>query len=255
VSSSPWVFDQAHYDALNAGREETVLQLLPDLKKQLNLRTALDLGCGLGHYSELLHKHGLRVLGVDGRPENVQEARRRYPHIDFRVADAEDPALVELGGFDLVFCFGLLYHLENPFRVIRSIAQLASQASLMEGIVYPSAEPAMVLLDENTGEDQGLNYLAFYPSEACLAKMIRSSGFVGCYNPISMPAHPDYQIGRNGFRRRSVFAASKVALVMSSLREWSNQSVELHPWNLVPLSPIRGISGKVYRFLENSFSR
>ena len=47
-----WVFDQAHYDALNTARESTVQSVLPDLKEWLGLKTALDLGCGLGYYAE-----------------------------------------------------------------------------------------------------------------------------------------------------------------------------------------------------------
>ena len=214
--SSSWVFDKSHYDALNAAREATVESILPDLKKRLGLKTALDLGCGLGHYSEILHKYGFNVLAVDGRAENVQEARRRYPHLKFEVADAQDAALAKLGKFDLVFCFGLLYHLENPFRVVRNIADLVDKLTFVEGIVYPSPEPAMVLMDENHGEDEGLNFLAFYPSEACLVKMLRRAGFSECFTPNRMPDHPEYHVGSNGFRRRTVLAASKVPISSTS---------------------------------------
>jgi SAM-dependent methyltransferase len=248
---APWVFDQEHYDALNAAREETVLQLLPELKKQLNLRTALDLGCGLGHYSEVLHKQGLHVLGVDGRLENVQEARRRYPHLEFRVADAQDPALVELGSFDLVFCFGLLYHLENPFRVIRSIAALTSGLALLEGMVYPTPEPAMVLLDERPIEDQGLEHLAFYPSETCLVKMLRRSGLGNCYMPKHMPPHTDFQRGNNGFRRRTLLAASGAQIDSPSLISWPDPSPLYGPLSMLPLYPVRRAYSKAVDMVDH----
>jgi SAM-dependent methyltransferase len=257
--SSSWVFDQSHYDALNAARGETVARLLPELKHRLNLKTALDLGCGLGHYAEILHQHGLDVLAVDGRAENVEEARRRFPHLKFRVADAQNPELAQLGKFDLVFCFGLLYHLENPFRVVRSIAELSSKLTLIEGIVYPSPEPAMVLMDENTGADQGLNYMAFYPSEPCLIKMLRRSGLSHCYNPALMPAHPEYHKGSNGFRRRTVLAAAKEPVESSLLTTWREPSPEFSPWSMMPLYPARwrttGVYGAVDRLLRGRARR
>jgi len=244
--SSSWVFDQSHYDALNAARGETVTRMLPGLKQRLNLKTALDLGCGLGHYADILQQHGFEVLAVDGRAENVEEARRRFPHLRFQVADAQDPALSQLGKFDLVFCFGLLYHLENPFRVIRSIAELTSKLALMEGIVYPSPEPAMVLMDENTGVDQGLNFMAFYPSEPCLIKMLRRSGLTHCYNPESMPAHPEYHQGSNGFRRRTVLAAAREPVDTPLLTAWEDPSPEFSPWAMMPLYPARGGAAGIY---------
>ena len=244
--SSAWVFDQSHYDALNAARGEVVARLLPDLKQKRNLKTALDLGCGLGHYAKILHEYGFDVLAVDGRAENIEEARRRFPHLKFQVADAEDPALARLGKFDLVFCFGLLYHLENPLRVVRSIAELTSQITLIEGIVYPSPEPAMVLMDENTGADQGLNYMAFYPSEPCVVKMFRRTGLVHCYNPERMPSHPEYQQGANGFRRRTILVAAKQPIKSPLLTDWEEPSPEFSPWAMMPLYPARGRAAAVY---------
>jgi SAM-dependent methyltransferase len=253
--SSSWVFDQSHYDALNAAREGTLQRILPDLHQRLGLKTVLDLGCGLGHYAKFLQGHGLQVLGVDGRAENVEEARRRYPEINFELADAQDPKLTQLGKFDLVFCFGLLYHLENPFRVIRSIAAMASRLALVEGIVYPSPEPAMMLMDENQGGDQGLEYMAFYPSEVCLVKMLRRSGLQQCFTPVQMPEHPEYHVGANGFRRRTVLAASPTAVSSPVLSAWSEPTPEFSPWAMMPLYPARGRMAPLYGAMDRLLNR
>ena len=41
---------------------------------------------------------------------------------------------MELGEFDLVLCFGLLYHLENPMRTIRHLRALTGQGLLLESM-------------------------------------------------------------------------------------------------------------------------
>jgi SAM-dependent methyltransferase len=49
---------------------------------------AVDVGCGLGRAVDQLVAHGWRVTGVDRNRTMVEEARRRYPSHDFRVASA-----------------------------------------------------------------------------------------------------------------------------------------------------------------------
>ena len=250
--STSLVFDQEHYDALNTARWDSLRRSLPEIKQRLNLQTVLDLGCGLGYFSELLHGMGFEVLGVDGRAGNVAEAKRRYPQLNFQTADAQDPTLARLGSFDLVFCFGLLYHLENPFQVIRSISRLTSKLTFIEGMVYPSPEPAMVLLDENDLVDQGLNLMAFYPSESCLIKMLRRSGFPECYTPDPMPDHPGYRTGANGFRLRTLIVGSKISLPSPFLKPWPDASPEFRPWDIMPLYAARRIT-KIYGAVDRLF--
>lgn len=245
---SEWIFDAEHYERLNRARAEAVAKIIPPLQSLLGLKTALDLGCGLGHFSSFLSELGLDVLGVDGREENVLESRRRYPQLKFEVADAQDPNLSSLGQFDLVFCYGLLYHLENPFATIRSISKMSRKLITVEGVVYPSPEPILVLLDENNCEDQGLNYVAYYPSEAALAKMLAKSGFPECYLPATAPDHPVYRPGRGGFRQRAILFASPSPLSLDSLSPWSAARSEFSPWAMAPLYPVPSAFSRLYSF-------
>ncbi len=251
--SNNWIFDQQHYQALNNAREPVVRRIASDVKLALGpgKPTAIDVACGLGHYSNVLRSLGFEVLGVDVRKDNVEEARRRYPDAKFEVADAEDPGLSKLGTFDLVFCFGLLYHLENPFRAIRSLSAMTSTAMMVEGICYPSSAPVMVFMDEVESNDQGVNALAYYPSETALVKMLLTAGFPHCYLPVQMPAHPEYQPDDLGFRMRTVLVAAKVTLTSDSLTPWPNPPAPIHPWHkMAPLFPIRGRSGRIHTIIE-----
>ena len=252
---SEWVFDQQHYQALNNSREQVLRALIEEQRVPLELQSAIDIGCGLGHFSHFLTSLGLRVVGVDAREENVLEARRRYPGIEFQVLDAEQASSARLGKFDFVLCFGLLYHLENPFRTIRNIADLASKLALVEGMVYPSPEPIMALLDEDSLQDQGLNYVAFYPSEACLAKMLVRSGFSGCYLPNPMPNHPAFQPQANSFRLRSMLAASRSPLSSKVLDAVPEPSQDRTPWAMVPLYGFRGLAGRLQSILGRFLHR
>jgi SAM-dependent methyltransferase len=247
------VFDQKHYQAMDIARERLVRKLVSDLRPVLGAgkSTAVDVACGLGHHTNVLHELGFDVLGVDARAANVEEARRRFPHIRFVIADAEDPALCKLGSFDLVLCLGLLYHLENPFRVIRSLSAMASKLAMVESVCYPSPEPVLVLMDENESPDQGMNYVAYYPSEPALVKMMLRAGLSHCYYPLEMPEHPLYEQDDVGFRKRTFLVAAKTPMSSGLLRSCSDDTPLKHPWDpMSPLCPIQGKTGLVYTYLE-----
>lgn len=79
----------------------------------------LDLGCGTGHLTARISKSGARVVGIDSSEEMVRAARRAYPDIDFRVADAR--ALDFREEFDAVFSNAALHWIRPPEPVIDSV--------------------------------------------------------------------------------------------------------------------------------------
>lgn len=229
--NAPAVFDADHYAKLNASRGEVVLALLADLRGSLELRTAIDVGCGMGYFSGLLQSNGFEVTAVDGRMGNVAEARHRYADIKFHEFNAEDPALASLGSFDLCLCFGLLYHLENPLQAIRNLRALTKSILLIEAVTFPGTEPIMALIDEEVLEDQGLRHFAFYPTEACLIKMFYRAGFCHVYGLIIQPQHPGYHSAAGARRTRTVLAASLKPLQSEMLHRISEPASLIRPWD------------------------
>ena len=228
--SAPRIFDQQHYALLNRARGEVATRLLGELKGPLDLHTAVDVGCGLGHFSGLLQSMGLEVTGVDGRRENVEEAARRNPKVAFHTNSVEDPQLRSLGTFDLTFCFGLLYHLENPLLAVRHLHAMTKTLLLAEAVIYPGDEPVMALIDEEIHDDQGLEHIAFYPTEACLIKMFYRVGFCCVYRFRQQPDHSDYSKTPETRRVRTMLAASTVPLNSNQVELAEEPSSAIRPW-------------------------
>jgi SAM-dependent methyltransferase len=212
-----WSFDRAWTKDFTKLRQEFISEFLAEARHQMRLASALDVGCGIGDFSKFLADLNFRVLGLDGRQENVEEARRRNPGIAFEVVDAEDLPVSRLGKFDLVLCFGLLYHLENPFRVIRHLHAVTSQLLLIETMRVPGAHATMALLDEGVVEDQGLNYVAFYPSESCLIKMLYRAGFPRVWRFSRLPKDELFSPGLWRKQQRTFLIASKVPISAPNL--------------------------------------
>jgi len=72
-------FDQRRYLRLINARGKTIRTVIAELNAVLRLATALDAGCGVGFFAQILQECGLRVGAFDGRLENVLEARKRFP--------------------------------------------------------------------------------------------------------------------------------------------------------------------------------
>ena len=50
--------------SLNSARAALLTALLKPLKDQGRLETAIDVGCGVGHFSDLLHSLGFQVTAA-----------------------------------------------------------------------------------------------------------------------------------------------------------------------------------------------
>jgi SAM-dependent methyltransferase len=209
-------FDAPLARELTRARQDFIRDFLAEIRMQATLQSALDVGCGVGYLSKFLHDMGFEVVAMDGREENVIEAQKRYPGITFLAADAER-LMNEVEPRDLVLCAGLLYHLENPFRVIRNLQALTLKVLIVEGMCTPGPGATMELLDEGTSSDQALNFVAFYPTEQCLVKMLYRSGFPFVYLFQRFPKHPLYRKSIRRKRERTMLVASKLPLTAPSL--------------------------------------
>jgi SAM-dependent methyltransferase len=218
--TDPTLFDEPYYLAINRARWVVAERTLEGLRDAggARLRTCLDVGCGPGWFSERLAARGLEVVGLDGRAATVAEARRRCPAIRFEHGDVESESLAErLGRFDLVFCFGLLYHTENPFRVVRNLRRMADKLLFAETMVIPDEVPCARLVAENVNETQGLTHYAFVPSRACVVKMLQAAGFRHVYEDVGSVDHEDFRETAARHRRRAVFVASAELLGLDHL--------------------------------------
>jgi len=61
-----------------------------NLINKLKARQVIELGCGLGHYTNKIHKLGVNVLGVDVSKTAIEKARSAHPECDFAVGDILD---------------------------------------------------------------------------------------------------------------------------------------------------------------------
>ena len=88
-------------------------------------KVLLDYGCGRGEVLELARQAGFQVLGADVDPTCVELASRFGPA---RQLNSTDP-LAQFGAksFDVVACFHVLEHVENPKQVLKALGKISRE--------------------------------------------------------------------------------------------------------------------------------
>jgi tRNA (mo5U34)-methyltransferase len=134
--------DKAHR-AVEQSRVDTIMrhgwpQLLQACGGSLQGKRVLDIACNCGGFAVEAVKAGADyVLGVDIVDRYLEQAdfirtALEYDNLEFRNVDVYDLTKESVGTFDVVLCFGILYHLEDPIRGMKAMADLASHSMLVD---------------------------------------------------------------------------------------------------------------------------
>ena len=88
-------------------------------------KCALDVGCAFGYGVGVLRSLGYEACGTDISSYGLRQGKKRLSENVFVVCDAQQ-SLPFKKRFDLVTCFEVLEHLENPARALENLYEASS---------------------------------------------------------------------------------------------------------------------------------
>jgi hypothetical protein len=170
----------------------------------------LDLASHDGRFSFAALQNGAaRVVGIEHEPhlvskanENMEQlgvARERY---EFVLGDMFD-RIPRTEPCDVVFCFGILYHINDHMRLLSTIAEFEPRTLIIDSNVSHIERAAIELRAPVAGNPPPVGaQLEGWPSRAGLDAMLSSFGWTFEYfdwpasGLVDSPKMEDYRVGR-----------------------------------------------------------
>jgi tRNA (mo5U34)-methyltransferase len=157
----------------------------------------LDVASNSGGFSVEARRRGADyVLGIDVVDRYLEQAKfvraaLEVDNVEFKKLDVYDLSVEEVGEFDVTFCFGLLYHLENPVLAMRKISAVTRRVLLLDTntILTENEElplwrmnfPSPVSSPDHKGASTSLwrdrQYCQFKPNAIAVRRLLELVGF------------------------------------------------------------------------------
>src|SRR4051794_8939626 len=124
-------------------------QLAPHLPANLKGWSVLDVGCNAGFYSFELARRGATVLGIDGNPHFLAQARWAANLLGlsnvchFECRQVYDLARMH-GQWDLVLFMGVFYHLRYPLLGLDIVAEKVRRLLVFQSVAIGEGGDAVM---------------------------------------------------------------------------------------------------------------
>ncbi len=211
TSSPVATFHSPHYLRHNARR----LEHLASLRVDVAGRSVLEVGAGIGDHSHYYLDRGCSLTITEARSDNLRALRRRYPANSVQFLDLDRPTAVDGAPFDVVHCYGLLYHLGNPNQALEFLSRNTTALLFLETCVSFGDEDELYPVDEDiSNPSQAYSGVGRRPTRPWLFKRLQAL-FEHVYVPTTQPNHEEFPLHWNGASvdqtglTRAVFIASR----------------------------------------------
>lgn len=158
-----------------------VLKLNAD---NLRNRRLLDIGCADGYFSLRCARLGADVTAIDGTYSDAIRYVRRHaePKFKFYCMDFLSPSFLELGRYDVILYFGVLYHTMYPFEHLKRLAAASNKGTtlLFETAIYniPGHEQEATIFYDFGAKFSSSGTSPIFPSIAWIKEIVKRVGFV-----------------------------------------------------------------------------
>ena len=200
-----------HHMRLNARR----LEHLASLRIPVAGMTVLEVGAGIGEHSHYYIDRGCTITITEARPQSLQYLQKRYPDHAVRFLDLDNPSGVEGAPFDIVHCYGVLYHLVKPEQALSFLGNSVRKMLFLETCVSFGESEEVNLVRESKNDP-----ISTFSGTGCrptrkwvFTRLQRLFEFVYC--PKTQPNHGQFPLDwaapvmHKNRLQRSVFIASR----------------------------------------------
>ena len=206
------VFHAKFYLLHNEKRLEHLKSLKLPIKKG---STVFEVGAGIGDHTDFFVSKGCEITTSDGRVENYNQLKEKFPNCNVELLDLENVKPSELldKEFDIVYCYGTLYHLSNPEFALEYLAKRCKKMLLLETCVSFGSESLTNICPESPRDpSQSVSGKGCRPTRPWIFNKLNTL-FDHVYMPLTQPNHvefpEDWTVAPTNPINRAIFVASR----------------------------------------------
>ena len=212
-------FHSNHYLCHTARR----LEHLASLGIPVSGKSVLEVGAGIGDHSSYYIERGCDITITEVRKDNLSCLKDRFPDHKVAYLDMESPKEVEGNPFDVVHCYGLLYHLSNPMQALDFLSLNTKEILFLETCVsFGENEDINIVNEAQENPTQANSGTGCRPTRSWLYKELCKS-FEHVYIPKTQPWHEQFPLDWNSPDKHK--AKLKRALYIASREPLQNQAL------------------------------
>jgi len=219
MSNSKETFHSHHYMRHNARR----LEHLASLRISVSGMSVLEVGAGIGDHSHYYIDRKCSITITEAREENLSLLRERYPNQKIATLDMDNPKKLTNTNFDIIHCYGLLYHLKKPKEALEYLGENTKETLFLETCVSFGSDKQIHLTTENQrSPSQAYSGVGCRPTRSWIFNELKKS-FKYVYIPKTQPHHEEFPIDWNkqgdhkASLQRAIFVASHKEIKNSML--------------------------------------
>ena len=194
-------FKNPQYQRHNSRR----LEHLASLRLPLRGKSVLELGAGVGDLATFFLDRDCTLVSIEPRPENcaifadmmaslIKAGYTRAQNGRLITGDVESLERLVSGTFDIVFCYGLLYHLKNPESMLTVMASRCTDLLLLETCVSFGRDESINSLNEPVSDPtQAFDGYGCRPTRSWIFNRLKML-FPYVYVPCTQPAHDEFPL-------------------------------------------------------------
>lgn len=179
---------------------------LESLDLEFKDKTILETGCGAkGDFTMYFLSKGAKVTINDARISNIENLLKvNNISIDSNTYDLNQE--ISCNKFDIIFCYGTLYHLHDPTTAIKNMYNICNEYILLSTVINNRNDNHIDYVQENSNaENQSFTNIGCRPSKKWIINELYKH-FKNVYTCKTSPNHPDYK--NESGTPRAIFLAS-----------------------------------------------
>ncbi len=183
-------FHSFYYLRINQRRQEH----LESLQLRCAGKRVWEVSAGIGDHTSFFIDREASMTCSEVRPELLAILRRRYPGLHILSLDLEAPEPTCPSDFDIIYWYGVLYHLRTPARALAFIAKRCRGLLLLETCVGFGDDFSENIIEEpRERASQAYGGLGCRPTRAWVFRELQRH-FAQVYVPRTQPHHEQFPL-------------------------------------------------------------